>query len=131
MGNKDHILFAVLQKIQHLHLELFLQIIVQGRERFIQKQCLRLICHHAGKCCPLLLSAGELMGILVLQPFQLEVLYLFLCHSLFILPPDSAAYVLPDRHIWKKGIILKKVSHLPVPRLQVDLLLRVKKCSAV
>ena len=97
---------------------------VQGRERFIQKQCLRLICHHAGKCCPLLLSAGELMGILVLQPFQLEVLYLFLCHPLFILPPDSAAYVLFDRHIGKKGVILKKISHLPVPGLQVDLLLR-------
>ena len=77
----DHIAFVIFQKILHITLQNVLQIPIQRRKRFIQKNHLRLSDHHTRESHPLLLTARKLRRKMLLQSLQMIPLYV-ICNLL-------------------------------------------------
>ena len=84
---------------------------VKGGEGLVEQKKLRIADQDAGQGDALLLPAGELVRLVVLQPFKLhEGDHLGsppLFYRVVLLSAQAAEDVLPHGHIRKKGVILE------------------------
>ena len=98
------------QQVGKLQLQLPFQKAVQGGKRFVQQNGLRPGAEDAGQCHPLLLSAGKLGGIVMLQPLQPEAVEGFRQRGCFFhlgAGADAAEDVFLHRHGGEQGVILE------------------------
>ena len=102
---------------------------VERGKGLVKQQKSRIADQDTRKRDPLLLPAGELVRLVVLQPLQLQHIYHFAQVPFFLrtvlLTAQPAEDVLPYCHIREKRIVLEKIPHAPLLRRQVDLLLRI------
>ena len=108
---------------------------VERRERLVEHEELRLADQDARERRALLLTAGELGGLVLFQALESHHAQ-DLAQLLFTLHPiplamQAAKDVLPHGHVGKQRVILEEVAHVPLLRREVDLLFRVEEHDAV
>ena len=126
--HKDHS-----REIFQLHTQFPVHLIakmdVQSRKWFIQKDNIRRDCQNPGQRHSLLLPAGKLGRIVVFQAFQTKTVKQGRNNliSVCLLPGNACRDILRGCHRRKEGIILEQVSDLPLLRLHVNPLFRIKE----
>ena len=134
MGDEQHVSVIVPQHLPQLAFHLPLEIPVQRGKRLVQQQTRRVAEQHTGQRHALLLSAGELMGIELLDFFQMEGAELFV-HGEFAAHLRDMAHggeqILPHGHVGEQGVALEQVAHMPRPRRFIDELAAVEQHMVV
>jgi hypothetical protein len=103
---------------------------IQRRERLVQEQELRALYECTGECYPLLLTTGQLAGVLVRQIFQFHHDQELCDDTLGLTPPERIAQIAAHRHIGKESIVLKNKTYAAFAGAQEDAFLRVQPSLA-
>ena len=122
------------EQVGELQLKVPLEVAVERGEGLVEQDRLRLGAEDAGERDALLLPAGELRGILFLQPLQPEHPELFRGQRALFRPApraDAAENVLLNGHVGKKCILLEEIADPALLRREVDLLFAVEEHAAV
>ena len=122
-----------LQHLAEFQLQFPLQVMVERRERLVEQQDLRIGREDARERRALLLAAREFHRIRVAELREVEAREILAHACLALLPraPRDKADILGNRHIGKKGKVLKEIADAPLLRGEVDALLAVKEHPAV
>ena len=118
------------KQVGKLQFKVPLQVAVERGERLVKQNGFRLGRENPRERHALLLSAGELRGVFLLKPLQLEhadLLSQQFSFLGFMLAADAAEDILLHRHVRKKRILLEEVSDSALLGRQVDLLLAVEE----
>ena len=122
------------EQVGELQLEVPLEVAVERGEGFVEQDRLRLGAEDAGERDALLLSAGELRGMLFLQALQPEHADLFRSQRALFRPApraNAAENVLLNGHVGKKCILLEEIADPTLLRREVGPLFAVEEHAAV
>ena len=122
------------EQVGELQLKVPLEVAVERGEGLVEQDRLRLGAEDAGERDALLLSAGELRGMLFLQALQPEHVDLFRSQRALFRPAslaDAAENVLLNGHVGKKSILLEEIADPTLLRREVGPLFAVKEHTAV
>ena len=137
MGNINERNAQLIMHLFQLQLHFLAHLQIQGAQRLVQQQDLRLIDQRAGNGDPLLLSAGQGLHRSAFKTFQVDQvqdLFDFLFDDIFfcLLLPQAESDVLIDIHMGEQGISLEdrinrsliRRQLCDIPAVQEDLPLR-------
>ena len=122
------------EQLGQLQLKVPLEVAVERGEGFVEQDRLRLGAEDAGERDALLLSAGELRGMLFLQALQPEHAELFRGQRALFRPApraDAAENVLLNGHVGKERVLLEEIADPALLRREVDLLFAVKEHAVI
>ena len=122
------------EQVGELQLKVPLEVAVERGEGLVEQDRLRLGAEDAGECDALLLSAGELRGMLFLQALQPEHADLFRSQRALFRPApcaDAAENVLLNGHVGKERVLLEEIADPTLLRREVDLFLAVKEHAVI
>ena len=131
VGNEDEGEAQAPLQVLQFQLQFFPELVVQGPQRFVQKQHFGAVYQGPGNGYPLLLAAGHLGGIPVPQLFQLgqvqhlvdALLCLVVGHSLHLQPEMD---ILRYGHMGEQGIVLEYHVDIAFIRRQIGNILAVQ-----
>ena len=122
------------QQVGQLQLQIPLEEAVQGGKGLVQQDGPGFRRQDAGQRHTLLLAAGELGGVFLLQALQLEAAELLGGVPLLFgaaAGADAALDVLGHGHVGEQGVLLEEVAYPPLLGRQVDMLVAVEQRLAV
>ena len=123
------------QKVFQFHLQFQPQVCIQRGKRLVQHQQFRFIDQNPPQSRPLCLTAGKLPWFQSGNIPDLQQFHHLVCPFFSFLPVffsmQTTEDILPCGHVRKQCIVLEQISHAPLPRRQIDLLLRIEKHPAV
>ena len=126
---------VIFQQFPHLRLKPLPKVCIQRGKRLVQHQKLWLVHQYPAQRRPLLLAARKLVWPVLFQPLKAHhgyhIVRLFYPLSFIRLVPEAAEYILPESHIGKQGVILKKITHPALLGMKVYALSAVVEYHAV
>src|SRR5215469_6207252 len=103
---------------------------VQGGEGLVQEQVVGLSYESPRQGRTLLLAKGKLLGVVLRESFEIDELQQFNGPAaVFFCRARRKKNILPDRHVWEEGKMLRNVTNSALVRAQPDPLGGIEQCT--